>query len=137
VFSAGCARAENVHDARVNDTTQLNLDGRHFAMVSSTASEVDPHDPTRFAYHEADGLIWGSYDGDTVLIGRFAGTRRQDQIELGYVHVGKDSREPVTGLSSSRIEVLPDGRLRLDEHFQFEGDDTPHVSICEEVPDEA
>jgi hypothetical protein len=121
----------------VNDTTQLNLDGRRFALISSTASEVDPDAPTLFVYHEADGLIWGSYDGDTVLLGRFAGTRRHDEVELGYVHVGKKSRETVTGLSGSRIEVLPDGRLRLVERFQFEGDDTRHVSICEEFPDEA
>ena len=32
-----------------------------------------------------------------------------------------------------RIELLQDGRIRLVEEFQFEGDDTPQVSICEEI----
>lgn len=124
----------------VNDTARLdpfNLDGRRFAMVSSTASEVDPGAPTRFAYHEADGVIWGGYEGDTVLVGRFAGVRRHDEIELGYVHVGRAGRETVTGHSGSRIEVLPDGRLRLVERFAFDGDDTEHVSVCEELPSQA
>ena len=37
------------------------------------------------------------------------------------------------GRSSGRIEVLPDGRLRLIEHYTFEDDGTRHVSICEEL----
>lgn len=117
----------------VNETTELNLQGRRFAMVSSTASRVDPDGPTQFAYEEDDGLIWGSYQGDTVVRGRFVGTRDHDRIELSYVHVVKAGPEPVTGRSASRIEPLPDGRLRLVETFQFDGDETQQVSICEEL----
>ena len=113
--------------------TRLNLDGRRFAMVSSTASQVDPDSPTQFVYREADCVIWGSYEGDTVTHGRFVGTRRDDEIELSYVHVTKDGRAPVAGRSTSRIEPLSDGRLRLVEDFQFDGDDTPQVSVCEEL----
>jgi hypothetical protein len=116
----------------VNEMTQLNLHGRRFAMISSTASRVDPDGPTRFAYEEDDGLIWGSYEGDTVVRGRFVGTRDHDRIELSYAHVTTGD-EPVTGRSASRIEPLPDGRLRLVERFRFDGDDTEQVSICEEL----
>jgi hypothetical protein len=101
-------------------------------MISSTASVVNAHDPTRFDYKEADGLIWGSYSGDTVSHGRFVGTRDGDRIELTYVHALK-AGDRAAGRSSSRIEPLPDGRLRLVEEFQFDGDDTPQVSVCEEV----
>ncbi|MCO6005855.1 hypothetical protein NE236_12755 [Actinoallomurus purpureus] len=118
----------------MNETTQLNLDGRRFAMVSSTASRVDPDAPTRFDYREEDGVIWGGYEGDTVLHGRFVGVRRQDEIELSYVHLTRDGDSPVAGRSTSRIEPLPDGRLRLVEEFTFDGDDTPQVSVCEELP---
>jgi hypothetical protein len=117
--------------------TRLNLDGRRFAMVSSTASRVDPDAPTRFLYREADGVIWGSYEGDTVVHGRFVGARRHDEIELSYVHLTKDGGSPVAGRSTSRIEPLPDGRFRLVEEFQFDGDDTPQVSVCEELPAQA
>lgn len=98
-------------------------------MVSSTASPVDPDRPTEFAYREADGVIWG---GDTVLHGRFVGTRDADRIELTYVHL-LTTGERVGGRSSSQIEPLPGGRLRLVEEFRFAGDDTPHVSVCAEV----
>ncbi|MEV7966248.1 hypothetical protein AB0O34_09720 [Sphaerisporangium sp. NPDC088356] len=108
------------------------LNGRTFIMISSTASEVNAVDPTRFAYEEADGLIWGSYTGDTVTHGRFVGTRDDDRIEIMYVHGLKAGGRP-SGRSTSRIESLPDGRLRLVEEFTFDGDDTPQTSVCEEA----
>jgi hypothetical protein len=114
----------------VNDANLLN--GREFVMVSSTASAVNDADPTRFGYEEADGVVWGRYAGDTVVQGRFVGTRDGDQVELVYIHVLKNG-ERAGGRSSTRVEALPDGRLRLVETFRFDGDDTPQVSVCEEA----
>ena len=65
------------------------LNGRRFVMVSSTASVVDPERPTEFLYREADGVVWGSYTGDTVIHGRFVGTRDGDQVTISYVHALK------------------------------------------------
>ncbi len=110
----------------------VNLNGRKFVMVSSTASDVDPDGPTEFLYWEEDGLIWGSYTGDTVTVGRFVGTRDDDQITISYVHALKEGGR-AGGQSSSRIEREADGRLRLVEEFQFDGDDTQHVSVCVEA----
>ncbi|MDP9842400.1 hypothetical protein [Streptosporangium lutulentum] len=114
----------------MNDNDLLN--DRRFVMVSSTASSVDPDGPTEFAYRESGGIIWGDYTGDTVVHGRFVGTRDGDRIELTYVHLTKKG-DRVGGQSSSRIETLPDGRLNLVEEFQFAGDDTAHVSVCTEI----
>ncbi len=100
-------------------------------MTSSTASEVGD-DPTRFDYEEADGVVWGSYTGDTVAHGRFVGTRDGDRIELSYVHALKAGGR-AAGRSTSRVEPLPDGRLRLVEDFVFDGEDTPQTSVCEEI----
>ncbi|MER5325873.1 hypothetical protein [Streptosporangium roseum] len=110
----------------------LNLNDRRFVMVSSTASAVDPDGPTEFTYRESDGIIWGDYTGDTVVHGRFVGTRDGDRLEITYVHLLKNG-ERASGQGGSRIETLPDGRLNLVEEFQFAGDDTPHVSVCAEV----
>ncbi|MEU6431212.1 hypothetical protein ABZ860_35405 [Microbispora sp. NPDC046973] len=114
----------------MNDTDLLN--GRRFVMISSTASAVDADAPTEFAYEESGGVIWGHYTGDTVVHGRFVGTRDADRIELSYVHLLKTG-ERASGRSTSRIETAEDGRLRLVEEFQFEGDDATHVSVCAEV----
>jgi hypothetical protein len=108
------------------------LNGRRFKMVSSTASEVDPDAPTEFEYWEKDGVVWGAYTGDTVTVGRFVGTRRDDRVTITYVHA-LVAGGVATGRSDSRVEREPDGRLRLVEEFRFAGDDTPHVSVCTEV----
>lgn len=108
------------------------LNGRRFVMVSSTASSVNQEAPTQFDYSESDGLIWGSYSGDTVTLGRFVGTRDGAEISITYVHALK-AGGTAGGQSSSRIETEADGRLRLVEEFQFDGDDVRHISICTEV----
>ena len=112
--------------------TLPSLDGRVFDMVSSTASRVDPTAPTRFTYHEAHGVVWGEYRGDTVREGRFVAVRREDEIDVSFVHalVGGGV---VGGSATSRIEADPDeeGALRLVEDFEVDG--VRHRSVCTEV----
>jgi hypothetical protein len=100
-------------------------------MVSSTASRVDPAAPTRFVYHEADGVLWGEYAGDTVTTGRFVGTRTGDLVHVHFVHALVAGGAPVTGAAISRIEQDHGGRLRLVEDFEADG--VPHISVCAEV----
>jgi hypothetical protein len=113
----------------------LDLDGLRFAMVSSTASEVDPSSPTIFDYHERDGMIWGEYEGDTVRIGRFVGTRVRRRISIRFTHVVAATGAVVSGAAESRIERHDDG-LRLVEEFRTADGD--QVSICAQIsPDRA
>ena len=105
-----------------------SLDGRTFAMVSSTASRVDPAAPTRFLYHEVDGMVWGEYTGDTVSAGRFVGTRTGEQLQVAFVHVPVQGGAPVSGEAVSRVEQDADGALRLVEDFEADGE--PQVSVC-------
>lgn len=114
------------------DHGSVNLNDRKFVMVSSTASAVDPDSPTEFHYWESDGLVWGSYTGDTVIQGRFVGTREGEDVQISYVHALK-AGGTAAGRSSSRLETGEDGLLRLVEEFSFDGDDTPHVSVCREL----
>lgn len=112
-------------------TDRLHLDGRIFDMVSSTASRVDPDAPTRFRYAESDGVVWGEYTGDTVTVGRFAGVRTGDRLEVSFVHALVAGGEPVRGSAVSRIEEGRDGLLRLVEDFEADGQ--PQTSVCQEV----
>ena len=100
-------------------------------MESSTASDVDPAAPSRFRYFEQDGLVWGSYTGDTVTSGRFVGSRTGDALAISFAHVLADGRQVVTGSSASTVQVSPEGALRLVEEFCIEGQQ--HVSVCVEV----
>jgi hypothetical protein len=109
-----------------------SLDGRVFDMVSSTASRVDPDAPTRFDYHEAQGVVWGGYRGDTVLEGRFVAVRRGDEIDVSFVHA-LVAGGVVSGSATSRIEADPGrpGTLLLVEDFAVDG--VLHRSVCAEV----
>ena len=108
----------------------LDLDGRTFDMASSTASRVDPDHPTRFRYREAEGVVSGEYEGDTVAVGRFVGTRVGERLEVRFVHVRAADRTTVAGGAVSRIEATAAG-LRLVEEFDVDGE--PQTSVCVEV----
>jgi hypothetical protein len=108
----------------------FDLDGLRFAMVSSTASEVDPSSPTIFDYHERDGMIWGEYEGDTVRIGRFVGARAGRRISIRFTHVVAATGAIVSGAAESRIEQHDDG-LRLVEDFRTADGD--QVSVCAQI----
>lgn len=109
----------------------LNLDGREFVMESSTASRVDPDAPSRFFYSEHEGVVWGSYTGDTVTEGRFVGRRDGQRLDISFVHALVAGGDPVSGTSVSRIDDTGTTGLRLVEDFEVAG--VSHVSICTEV----
>ncbi|MDQ0577494.1 hypothetical protein [Agromyces albus] len=112
-------------------TPDVDLDRRVFDMVSSTSSIVDHDAPTRFVYHEADGVLWGEYVGDTVAVGRFCGVRNQARIDISFVHRSHDA-ETTTGNASSIISRNADGTLLLTEEFRTP-DGVLHMSVCREV----
>ena len=109
----------------------LSLDGMRFAMVSSTASEVDPDAPTTFDYHQDGRLIWGEYTGDTVTEGRFVGEVAGAEVRVSFAHALVADGTVVRGDAVSRAEQAEDGRLRLVEDFAVDGVD--HVSVCLQV----
>ena len=102
------------------------------AAVTKAQKLIDPDAPTRFAYREAAGVVWGDYRGDTVREGRFVAVRRGDEIDVSFVHA-LASGEVVAGGATSRIEADPDrpGALLLVEDFAVDG--IAHRSVCAEV----
>ncbi|MGM1018463.1 MAG: hypothetical protein ACQEW8_13095 [Actinomycetota bacterium] len=111
-----------------------SLDGRTFRMTSSTTSVVDPTAPSIFRYRERDGLIWGDYEGDTVTVGRFVGSREADRISVAFAHVLVADGSVVTGNGLSDIEQDEDGAgLRLVERYEMHG--LPQLSVCVEADD--
>lgn len=109
----------------------LFLDGMRFAMVSSTASEVDSDAPTTFDYHQDGRLIWGEYTGDTVTEGRFVGEIAGAEVRVSFAHALVRDGSVVRGDAVSRAEHEDDGRIRLIEDFAVDGID--HVSVCLQV----
>lgn len=111
-------------------STESTLDGRSFLLESSTASEVDPDGPTCFTYREYNGIVWGSYSGDTVTAGRFAGVLERDLLRETFVHQETVTGATLLGSSETEIRRRIDGRLELVEEFALDG--APGRSICVE-----
>ncbi len=97
-------------------------------MVSSTASTVDSARPTRFRYRQLGTMLWGTYSGDTVSLGRFVGKRVGGEIRISFAHTLAVSGETIVGSATSRVEVADDGRLSLIEDFLKDG--VNETSVC-------
>jgi catechol 2,3-dioxygenase-like lactoylglutathione lyase family enzyme len=111
--------------------TEKGLDGKVFQAVADVeGGEVDA--ATVFTYHERDGEIWAEYSGGLIKRGNLVGTRSGDRLDFRYSQLNV-SGETSTGHCVSTVETLPDGRLRLEETWQWESRPGSGTSVVEEV----
>jgi hypothetical protein len=96
------------------------------------SAEGEGSEETVFEYHERDGVIWARYEGGAVRLGFLVGTREGDRLDFRYSQLN-ESGETSNGHCSSTISTLPDGRLRLDEAWEWESKPGAGTSVEEEV----
>ena len=112
---------------------RIHYDGKVFRSLSNSANgEVDA--ATLFHYHQDGDVVWASYAGGGVRRGTLV-ARVDDAgvLDMRYAHVNARG-ELATGECRSVPELLPDGRLRLHETWQWtSGDRSKGASIVEEV----
>ncbi len=109
----------------------INYDNKHFGMRSTSTGASNE---TTFHYRQDGGVVWGTFEGGSVIKGTMVGTvNAQGVLDVRYAYVNLQG-ELRTGTSVSTPEVLPDGRIRLHEDFQFtSGDGAKGESIVEEI----
>ncbi|MFE2044991.1 hypothetical protein ACFXAZ_29555 [Streptomyces sp. NPDC059477] len=109
-----------------------SLDGLVLAPVTDQApGQVGTR--TRFTYHEKDGEIWAAYTGGDVVRGFLTGTRAGDRLDFRYVQLKADGTTS-GGHCVSVVTLLPDGRVRLLETWEWESQPGSGTSVVEEVP---
>ena len=108
-----------------------SLDGRRFQAVADVPGG-DVGAQTTFEYVEAGGVVHARYAGGAVRLGFLVGTREDDRLRFRYAQVRADGTT-ASGRCESRIEVLPDGRLRLHEIWAWESQPGAGTSVVEEV----
>ncbi|WP_128544031.1 n-acetylglutamate synthase [Larkinella soli] len=107
-------------------------DGKLFRSVTNTDNgEVDA--ATTFRYHQENSLVWADYSGGSIVKGFLMAKVGEDgSLDMVYQHLNTDGRFR-NGICRSTPEVLPDGRLRLHERWQWtNGDGSSGESIIEE-----
>lgn len=108
-----------------------SLDGLVLAPVADQApGQVGTR--TRFTYHEGDGLIWAEYAGGDVVRGHLVGTRDGDVLDFRYVQLKQDGTTS-SGHCVTTVVDLADGRVRLEERWEWESQEGGGTSVVEEV----
>jgi hypothetical protein len=111
----------------------IDYDGRRFRSVSnSPTGEVGAE--TVFEYRQRGEVVWATYEGGGIRFGTLIARVEADgALDMRYSHVNA-AGELRTGVCRSTPEVLPDGRLRLHERWQWtSGDGSGGESVVEEV----
>ncbi|MEZ5427603.1 MAG: hypothetical protein R2747_15140 [Pyrinomonadaceae bacterium] len=114
--------------------TRINYDDKRFASVeNSETGEVSGE--TVFHYRQSGDLVRAEYAGGRIVFGQLiAKVLENDCLEMRYQHLNRRG-ELMTGRCFSTPEVLPDGRIRLYEKWQWtSGDRSAGESVIEEIP---
>ncbi|WP_371580907.1 hypothetical protein [Streptomyces sp. NBC_01314] len=112
-----------------------SLDGLVLAPVADQApGQVGTR--TRFAYHEGDGEIWAEYAGGDVVRGHLVGTRVGDRLDFRYVQLKTDGTT-ASGHCRSLVVELADGRVRLEETWEWESRPGSGTSVVEQIDETA
>jgi hypothetical protein len=114
----------------------VNYDGRLFRAVANTENGETTSE-TIFAYRQSGTILSATYGGGRIITGHLLGLVHDDgSLDFRY-HQINDRNEIMTGQCASVPEVLPDGRIRLHETWQWtSGDHSSGTSIVEELPAE-
>ncbi|RKQ69066.1 hypothetical protein DES40_1846 [Litorimonas taeanensis] len=107
--------------------------GRLFRPVTTNgASETTSE--TIFKYEQKFDLVTGTYSGGEIEFGQLIATIQPNgNLDMRYQHRNK-SGELMTGHCHSVPEIMPDGKMRLHETWQWTCQDNSHgTSILEEI----
>jgi hypothetical protein len=111
---------------------------RIFRSVSN-ASNGEAGKETFFYYQQQGELVTAYYQGGSILLGQLiALADEKGVLDMRYQHLSH-SAGLMTGICRSVPEILPDGRIRLHEQWEWtSGDKSTGSSVIEEIhPDEA
>lgn len=112
---------------------KINYDNKKFRSVENSATgEVGAE--TVFHYQQSGNIVWAEYSGGAIAKGHLiAKCYAEGSLEMRYHHINT-SGELMTGICRSTPEILSDGRIRLNETWQWTcGDGSSGTSVIEEV----
>jgi hypothetical protein len=111
----------------------LTLDGRSLAVPGRDGDER-PGAGASFRYSQTGDLVHATYTGGRVRLGYRVGIRRGNHLQSRWAEV-LTSGETRCGRADARLEVLPDGRVRLHELWSVDGPGrrSEGVGVADEV----
>ncbi len=111
----------------------MNYNNKKFKPVSNTENGETSGD-TIFHYRQRDNLLTCTYSGGDIVKGHLIGLVNDSGIIDMRYHQLNRKGQLMTGTCESHPEVLPDGKIRLHEHWQWtSGDKSKGYSVLEEI----
>ncbi|CAH0346686.1 n-acetylglutamate synthase [Bacillus sp. CECT 9360] len=115
------------------EPVKINYNNLVFKAVSNSENG-ETSSETVFHYKQEGNILHATYKGGSILYGSLVGTvDEENRLHFRYNQVNKNYQMR-SGLCTSTPEVLPDGRIRLYEKWQWTVDENSSgESIIEEV----
>ena len=112
----------------------INYNNKKFAPISNTENGETSAE-TIFYYQQQGNILTSEYAGGKITKGHLIGlVDESGKIDMRY-HQVNALGEIMTGKCISTPEILPDGRIRLYEVWEWtSGDFSKGESIIEELP---
>lgn len=111
----------------------INYHNKKFRPISNTTNG-ETSDQTIFWYKQEGSIVTSEYSGGNIVKGHLLGkVDPSGNIEMRYHQINLLG-ELNTGRCFSKVEQLPNGKLRLHETWQWtSGDHSNGQSIIEEI----
>lgn len=111
----------------------MNYNNKSFRPVSNTENG-ETSEETVFHYKQNGNILTSEYSGGKIIHGHLIGLVDKDgNIDMRY-HQINNQGEIMTGICRSKPEVLPNGKIRLHETWQWTSADlSKGESVIEEV----
>lgn len=112
---------------------KINYHGRKFTGISNTPNGQVGGD-TIFLYQQHGNILKATYGGGSIMQGQMLGKVLADNsLYFTYHHIDNEGQLK-SGYCNSRPKVLPDGRIRLYEQWEWtHGGAGKGESIVEEM----
>jgi hypothetical protein len=110
----------------------IDYNNKVFRAISNTENGETSAD-TVFCYQQAGNILTSAYSGGKIVHGHLLGLVDENgNINMSYHQINVNG-DLMTGTCKSRPEVLPNGKIRLHENWQWtSGDQSQGQSIIEE-----
>ncbi|MEY5047484.1 MAG: hypothetical protein RLZZ175_843 [Bacteroidota bacterium] len=111
----------------------FNYNNKRFSPKSNSENGETSAE-TIFVYKQQGNILTSEYAGGKIVVGHLIGLVDEfGNINMRY-HQINTKGEIMTGICKSTPEMLPNGKIRLHEHWQWtSGDLSEGYSILEEI----
>ena len=112
-------------------TTDISLDGRTLVGVANSA-DGEVNNDTRFEFEQEGERIYAHYSGGDIVDGHLVGTFDGSEWDIRYSQINSN-QETASGHSVGTVELFDDGRVRVEDEWEWGSQEGSGESVLEEV----